>query len=87
MASSADPTGLEGFGTDAVKDRGTGFDHDLAAARAEPAGSVEIEAEFDALGVEATRPIKVSLEWEVVGFEAESQVAERSEQGGPAGGN
>ena len=60
-------------------------DFDFVFAVGNGAGAVKVEADFDAVWVEAARPIEVVFGMEFVPFEAEAEFAEAAEHRTPAG--
>jgi hypothetical protein len=84
VAAAAGAGGLDGLLADAVKDGGAGLDDGLATAGGDAALAGEIQAELDAVRMEAARPIELAGEGKIVGFEAEAEVFVGAEERGPA---
>lgn len=68
-----------------VEGQAAGLDEGFALAVMDPAGSGEVEAEFDASGMKAPGPIHVVIEAEVVPLDADAEVPEPAQERSPAG--
>jgi hypothetical protein len=67
-----------------IKKEGAGAEFDFGFAVFDGAGAVEVEAEFDAFGMEGAGPVEGLGGGEFVPFEAEAEVVEAAEKGSPA---